>query len=65
MTTELEQLLSMLKTTGTRHMVVQDMDDVEQRTVTIENLFVDINTRIDVVFQFRRDSLDRVWARRG
>jgi len=63
--TELEQLLAMFASTGTKHMVVQDMQDMDQKTVTIENLFVDVNTRIDVVFQFRRDALDRVWARRG
>jgi hypothetical protein len=63
--TELEQLLAMFKSTGTRHMVVQDMQDVDQKTVTVENLFVDVNTRIDVVFQFRNNNLDRIWARRG
>jgi len=65
MSTEQQTFITMLTSARVPHMIVEDMNDPDQRTVTIENLMVDRDTRIDVVFQFRRGALDRVWARRG
>ena len=63
--TEQANLISMLKAAQLPHMIVQDMHDPDQCTVTVENLILDRDTRVDVVWQFRNHHLDRVWVREG
>jgi len=63
--TEQQSFIAMLTAGRVPHMIVQDMHDPHLMTVTIENLILDRDTRVDVVWQFRNHHLDRVWVREG
>ena len=63
--TEQSSFIAMLKNCNVPHMLVQDMQDPQLLTVSIENKMVNRDMRVDVVFQFRNAALDRVWVREG
>lgn len=64
---DLEAFRAMLDRAQVRSMSITDMDRPDRTTVTIENLVVDEQTRIDVEFRFtvRDGVLVEVRARRG
>ena len=63
--TELAELSAMLRRAKVGTMTVQDMDDPSRQTVTVENLDVEDDMRIDVEFIFSHGRLMSVRARRG
>ena len=64
---QLVQFLAMLRAAGIRYIGVGDLDKLETYKVSVENLVIEDDLRVDVEFEFSMPtgSLSSVRARRG
>lgn len=60
--TEQQCFVEMLEAARLKYQITEDGD---QMVVTLGRLFLDKDSRVDVIFQFRNQNLDRVRVQRG